>query len=185
MLTGPMIEQMVREGKIEIDPFDPSRINPNSYDLTLGEDIVLLLPIQTPVSVINFFDEDNETCETPVSKIARKKIKIHDSGFQVLPGYCVLATTVERTYSPYHIPQITGKSSLARNFVCVHQTAGFGDTNFNGQWTLEITAGLPFTLYPGMKIAQIYFSTPEGPILPYNGRYQDQSGPTEARPEKK
>ena len=35
ILTGRQIQQKVQTGEIEISPFDPTHVNPNSYDLTL------------------------------------------------------------------------------------------------------------------------------------------------------
>lgn len=37
ILTGPEIEQAVRDGRIHIDPYEQSQVNPASYDLTLGD----------------------------------------------------------------------------------------------------------------------------------------------------
>lgn len=41
MLTGTEIYKQVKKGKISIDPFDESRINPNSYNLSLNKDICI------------------------------------------------------------------------------------------------------------------------------------------------
>ena len=35
MLTGSEIEKQIKKGNIKIDPYDPSYINPNSYNLRL------------------------------------------------------------------------------------------------------------------------------------------------------
>lgn len=59
MLTGSEIFRQVGKGKIEIDPFDPDRINPNSYNLSLNKELCVyarggkrlnIVPNEQPVS---------------------------------------------------------------------------------------------------------------------------------------
>src|SRR6202035_5248440 len=41
ILSDSAIRHAVECGDIEIDPFDPSRLNPCSYDLTLGDEVAV------------------------------------------------------------------------------------------------------------------------------------------------
>ena len=41
ILSGKEIEKEVRNGNIKIEPFDRSKINPNSYNLTLSDELVV------------------------------------------------------------------------------------------------------------------------------------------------
>ena len=41
ILTGAEIERQVGKGDIEINPFDPKQLNPNSYNLRLMDRLVL------------------------------------------------------------------------------------------------------------------------------------------------
>lgn len=164
VLTGPEIQRQVEEGLIEIDPFNPDQINPNSYDVTLSKEY----EFYSRTGVLDIRDKESlKTC----------KRVIPEQGMRIFPGEGILGITVERTYSPNHVPIIFGKSSLGRIFLTVHQTAGFGDTSFNGRWVLEIVSMCnPVILYPGMRIGQIAFIEAKGDRKPYAGKYQNQFG---------
>ena len=41
ILSDSAIRKAVERGAIIIDPFDPSRLNPCSYDLTLGDEVAV------------------------------------------------------------------------------------------------------------------------------------------------
>ena len=41
MLTGEEIIKEVENGNIVIDPFDKNNINPNSYNLTLSDELIV------------------------------------------------------------------------------------------------------------------------------------------------
>ena len=86
--------------------------------------------------------------------------------------------TVERIRTDFYNPVLDGKSSIGRLFVKVHETAGYGDPGFNGQYTLEVTTSMfPVRLYPGMRICQIRFHTLEGALASYEetGHYKGEA----------
>lgn len=157
MLTGKAIVAARERGEIVIDPFDPACVNPNSYDLTLGN------TYRYP----NYPFDKTESFE-------------FDS-FELQTGQLYLFSTNEVAGSNTFVPCISGKSSLARLGLSVHQTAGFGDVGFVGQWTLEVTVVRPVWVHTGMRICQVYFIRPEGELTQYTGKYQGQKGPTQAR----
>jgi dCTP deaminase len=96
-----------------------------------------------------------------------------------------LGHTVERTRTPFHVPEMWGKSTLGRLGLFVHATAGFGDLGFDGQWTVELSCVHHVRVYPGQKIGQIAFHSVLGEIEDlYDGRYQGSTGAVAARPEK-
>ena len=86
------------------------------------------------------------------------------------------------------VARVEGKSSLGRLFMAVHVTAGWIDSGFTGQITLEIVNHGPWVvvLWPGMPIAQINFARLTRPCLtPYGtpalgSHYQNQKGATSA-----
>ncbi len=80
--------------------------------------------------------------------------------------------TEERIHTNVYVPVLDGKSTIGRLFVSIHETAGFGDVGFNGQFTLEVTCTHPVILYPGMRIGQIRFHTVCGEV----GKAYDQTG---------
>lgn len=164
MWSDACIKQAQKCGKINITPFDETRIQPNSIDLTLDDEI-LALNRKT-----NEFEE------------------------HTLGRYCyfgtdafILASTVERvSLSNGVCAQVDGKSSYGRKGLQVHQTAGFIDAGFSGNITLELkTVGQPIRLYAGMPICQLVFWDAYPSEKPYGSEglgshYQGQTGVTKS-----
>lgn len=166
MLTGAEIIRLHNKGIIQISDFDESRVNPNSYNLRLSNELLIYKN-----DVIDT-KKDNET----------EKIIIPESGYVLQPHVLYLGSTIERTYAGNLIPCISGRSSVARCGIEIHRTAGFGDVGFDGTWTLEITVVHPVRIYPGQELCQIYFEYPDGETsIHYKGKYQNQSGPVASR----
>lgn len=113
-------------------------------------------------------------------------IKIPKTGLILSPRFGYLGNTVEYTETYNLFPYIDGKSSVGRNFISVHETAGRGDDGFCGNWTLEITVKHPTVVYPNMRIAQIYYEKFDGDRKPYHenkaSHYCGQREPTVAAP---
>lgn len=111
-------------------------------------------------------------------------IKIPETGLILSPYIGYLGSTVEYTETRNLFPYIDGKSSIGRNFILNHHTAGRGDDGFCGQWTLEIRTMYPTVVYPYMRIGQIYYDEFLGQRMPYNrnerSHYNGQLGPTPA-----
>jgi dCTP deaminase len=162
MLTAHEIRSITNTGgvgiRIVIDPFDLSQLNPNSYNLTLSPHMKWY-PGKLPLDVRH----------PPQAA----HITIPEDGFVLEPGELYLGCTQEYTESHNLIPMINGRSSLARLGISVHQTGGFGDIGFCGNWTLEITCIKPVRIYAGMKFAQVCWFRPYGTVdMEYHGKYQ-------------
>ena len=114
------------------------------------------------------------------------EFEIPETGAILNPQFGYLASTVEYTETHNLFPYIDGKSSLGRNFVLNHHTAGRGDDGFCGNWTLEIRVLYPTVVYPYMRIGQIYYEKFTGAQKQYNknpsSHYCGQNGPTPAAP---
>lgn len=112
------------------------------------------------------------------------EFKIPDQGLLLNPMFGFLGSTVEYTETRNLIPHIDGKSSVGRNFIKNHFTAGRGDDGFCGEWTLEIEVLYPTVVYPYMRIGQIYYEKISGNRMPYDkiktSHYNGQRGPTVA-----
>ncbi|MBN2021670.1 MAG: dCTP deaminase [Pirellulales bacterium] len=159
ILSGQEIQARLG-GDIIIDPFDPARLNPNSYNLALyGELMVyeeVVLDMRKPSRV--------------------RRILIPPEGLVLHPGQLYLGRTVERTETHKLVPMIEGRSSVGRLGLFVHVTAGFGDVGFRGYWTLEMFAVGPIRIYAGVPICQIFYHDIRGPIAEYVSRkYQDNT----------
>jgi dCTP deaminase len=142
---------------IVIDPFDESNLNPNSYNLTLHDELLVYEP--------GVLDMRNAN---PARRIA-----IPPEGLVLDPGRLYLGRTVERTETHNLVPMIEGRSSIGRLGLCVHVTAGFGDVGFCGYWTLEMFAVQPVRIYAGVAICQICYHEIRGPFTEYQSdKYQ-------------
>lgn len=167
MLTAREIEKLITMGRvgssarIVIDPFDPAQINPNSYDVRLSG------------WISRYTDPELDARRRP--EFERVEVD-PDDGVVLRPGELYLGCTEEYTESHGLIPMINGKSSLARLGISVHQTGGFGDLGFRGNWTLEISVIRPVRVYAGIRVAQICWFYPAGSTeVTYRGRYRNRS----------
>lgn len=163
ILTGNEIKKQYELGHIFISDFDDKRLGPNSYDITLHNE---LLRYNTDSLYLDA-KKDNKT----------EKIIIPEEGYILKPGVLYLGRTVERTKTNGFAPMIEGRSSMGRLGIAIHATAGFGDNGFEGYWTLEIFVIEPVKIYPGMRIGQLYYHTLEGDQnIKYHGKYFDNDG---------
>lgn len=146
---------------IFIDPYDPSRLNPNSYNLTLHDELIAYKEQLLDMAIDNPY----------------KTLIIPSDGLLLVPGILYLGRTVEHTRTENLVPMLEGRSSIGRLGLSVHATAGFGDVGFKGYWTLEIHCIQPVVIYPFIEICQIYYHTIEGNFFKYeNGKYQNNRG---------
>lgn len=156
ILSGEEIRRHLG-GKIVIDPFQESHLNPNSYNLTLHDELL------TYEEVVLDMREQNRV----------RRLKIPREGVVLNPSQLYLARTVERTETRGLVPMIEGRSSIGRLGLFVHVTAGFGDVGFCGFWTLEMFAVQPVRIYPGVAICQIIYHQLDGDHREYaSDKYQ-------------
>lgn len=149
-LTDKDIKSAIDLGDITISDFDESRLQPASYDVLLGNKFIVTDSFETP-----FVD--------PHRKVMPKthEIDIEDDGEFILhPGVTVLGTLKDYAGSRKYLVQISGKSSLARVGLMIHNTAGIINPGHFLHVTLELTNlnAVPIILRPGMEIAQLLFS---------------------------
>lgn len=160
ILSGKEIKKYMGN-EIIIDPFDESRINPNSYNLSLHNELLVY---------------DNDILD--MKKLnSTKKIIIPEDGLLLQPNKLYLGRTKEYTKTEKYIPMLEGRSSTGRLGLFIHVTAGFGDIGFAGYWTLEIFCVQPVIIYPNVEICQIYYHTISGDYDLYkSGKYQNNTG---------
>jgi dCTP deaminase len=157
ILTGDEIRKHLGTD-ILIDPFNESQLNPNSYNLTLHNEIM------TYEEVVLDMRQPNRI----------RRITLPEEGLVLSPNQLYLGRTVERTETHNLVPMIEGRSSVGRLGLFVHVTAGFGDVGFCGYWTLEMFAVQPVRIYPGVRICQIFYHTLVGDVTEYSSdKYQD------------
>ena len=156
ILSGKEIERRLG-GDIVIEPFDPKRLNANSYDLSLHDELMVYEEIVLDLK------ENNRV----------RRIQIPPEGLVLKPQQLYLGRTAERTETRNLVPMLEGRSSVGRLGLFVHITAGFGDAGFCGYWTLEMFAIQPLRIYPGIPICQIFYHELRGAYEPYaSDKYQ-------------
>jgi dCTP deaminase len=180
VLSDRTIRRLLAEGRIAIDPFDETLLQPSSVDVRVDRYFRVFRNSRYPY--INVKEEQEDLTEL---------VQI-DGGqpFILHPGEFVLGSTLERVTLPDDlVARLEGKSSLGRLGLLIHSTAGFIDPGWDGHVTLELSnvANLPITIYHGMKIGQLSFVQLSEPAeTPYGAsglgsKYQGQQGPTPSR----
>ena len=140
-----------------IHPFDESLLNPASYDLTLGPNLMVEVRDQFELMRVDISD------------------RTKDEPYLLLPGEFCLAESIEQFNLPDKFGAISAqfvlKSSRARSGFN-HLLAGWCDPGWNGSvLTLELKNERryhPLPLYPGMKIGQmVFFRMSRDPVVSY------------------
>jgi dCTP deaminase len=180
VLSDNTIRQEIDAGRIVIDPFNPARVQPSSVDLTVDHRFRVFNNSRYP------FIDVRQPMEDLTSLVEIEG----DEPFILHPGEFVLGQTLEKVTLPNDlVARLEGKSSLGRLGLLIHSTAGFVDSGFSGNLTLELSnvANLPITIYRGMPIGQISFMRMDAPVdRPYgsaetHSKYQGQAEPTASR----
>lgn len=180
VLSDRTIRAEIEAGRVIVDPFDPGLVQPSSIDVRVDRRFRVFHNARYPyIDVRQKMDDLTEAVEVE-----------GDRPFILHPGEFVLGQTLERVTLPDDlVARLEGKSSLGRLGLLIHSTAGFVDSGFSGNLTLELSnvANLPITIYYGMPIGQISFMRMDGPVeRPYGSRetdnkYQGQTEPTASR----
>jgi dCTP deaminase len=180
VLSDRSIRSEIAAGRIVVEPLEADLIQPSSIDVRVDRRFRVFHNARYPyIDVRKPMEELTELVEVE-----------GDEPFILHPGEFVLGQTLERVTLPDDlVARLEGKSSLGRLGLLIHSTAGFVDSGFSGNLTLELSnvANLPITIYHGMPIGQISFMRMDGPVeRPYGSdetgsKYQGQAEPTPSR----
>src|SRR5207248_4092737 len=180
VLSDRTIRRLLGEGRIGIDPYDESLLQPSSVDVRVDRYFRVFHNARYPYIDV----------KQPQEALTELVEVNGDEPFILHPGEFVLGSTLEVVSLPDDlVARLEGKSSLGRLGLMLHSTAGFVDAGWSGHLTLELSnvANLPIAIYPGMKIGQISFIRMTSPAeRPYGSaetrsKYQGQRGPTPSR----
>jgi dCTP deaminase len=179
VLSDRTIRRLLDEGRIEIEPYDESLLQPSSVDVRVDRYFRVFHNARYPFIDVREPQED-----------LTELVEVDSEPFILHPGEFVLGSTLERIRLPDDlVARLEGKSSLGRLGLLIHSTAGFVDSGFEGNLTLELSnvANLPVTIYYGMPIGQVSFMRMDAPVeRPYGSeaarsKYQGQAEPTPSR----
>jgi dCTP deaminase len=165
VLTREEILKEIRQGKIEIEPFEEDQVGPGSIDLHLGKEFRVFKKLRNACVV-----EDSISAEDLTERLEAEE------SFTLMPGETVLGITQERIRLPADIcGWLEGRSRFARMGLVIHMTAGFVQPGINNRQVLEIgnLAPFPLVLKPGVRICQIILERTEGKAC-YQGRFKSQ-----------
>ena len=157
ILSGHEIRAQLGKN-LSIEPFDERNLNPNSYNLTLHDELMTYEEVVLDMRRANRI----------------RRLTIPPEGLVLSPNQLYLARTIDRTETHNLVPMIEGRSSIGRLGLFVHVTAGFGDVGFCGFWTLEMFAVQSIRIYAGVPICQIFYHQICGDITEYaSNKYQN------------
>ena len=149
-----------QDNEIKIEPFDPQRLNPNSYNLSLHNELLIYEEVVLDAASPNRY----------------RRLEIPSEGFTLQPNILYLGRTVEYTETHCFVPMIQGRSSLGRLGVFINPGGSVGEVGYCGTWTLEMYVIQPVRIYAGMQVAQIYYTALQGECEEYSdtdGKYQN------------
>lgn len=141
----------IENKSIVIEPFDEARLQLASYDVTLG----------------NEFEVTNRYSTVAIDPVNKqypdtRKVVVEDGEEFILhPGETVLGKQREFVgVDTKHLMLLSGKSSLARAGLVVHNTAMLFNPGHRFYPTFELlnTNCVPIILRPGMEVAQLLFA---------------------------
>ena len=157
LLSCEEIRRRLNDGDITIDPFDPDRLNPNSYNLALHDELLVYEEIVLDVAVPNRY----------------RRLTIPEEGLTLQPNVLYLGRTVEYTETHNLVPLIQGRSSLGRLGLFINPGGSLGDVGYCGTWTLEMHCVQPVRIYRNMQICQIFYQQLFGESVDYSSdKYQ-------------
>lgn len=150
-LSDVDIQKGIESGALVIRPFSKKQLQVASYDVTLGNEFEVT-------------DRHRTSVIDPSRKLypATRTVKVADGeAFILHPGESVLGKQREFIgVNDEHLILLSGKSSLARAGLVVHNTAMLFNPGHYFYPTFELvnTNNVPLILRPGMEIAQLLFA---------------------------
>jgi dCTP deaminase len=165
VLSDMDIRNGIESGQFGIEPFDPARLNPASYTLSLGGRLLVPRP--------------SDVIDPDAPHIEYDEVEIGENGYVVKPGDFLLGSVAEKLTVPTtHSARLDARTSLARLGLNVlqgstHIEPGQHDSNE----TLEISniGASPVRLRVSMKIVKVVFEQLQTPATSgYAGSHAGQ-----------
>ena len=146
VLSDRSIRSEVAAGRIVIEPYDDSLVQPSSIDVRVDRKFRVFHNARYPyIDVRKPMDDLTELIEVS-----------DEEPFVLHPGEFVLGQTLETITLPDDIvARLEGKSSLGRLGLLIHSTAGFVDPSWEGNLTLELPNVVIIVLVAGQRALEL------------------------------
>lgn len=162
ILSDGTLKKMMNSGELVVEPIGENGLQPASIDCRIGDHYLVV-------------DDNHSGILTFNEEIKYREI-VGDS-VVIPPHSFLLATTMEYIKLPTNVTAfVEGRSSIGRMGLFI-QNAGWVDSGFEGQITLELynANSLPIKLDAGRRVCQLVFCQMDKPAeRPYSGKYQGQ-----------
>lgn len=154
ILTDRQINEAYQQGKVRIDPFADTQLQPASYDLRVGEQ--------------------------GISTSSKKLVNIKDDGYLLIqPGdFAILTVLEELQFDAQHTGRLGLRSKYARKGL-IATTGPQVDTGYSGRLIVGITNLSPTPISLSFKddLLSLELHRLEEPVTkPYSGPYQKKLG---------
>lgn len=165
VLTRDLILSELSQGRIRIDPFDPSQVGVASIDLTLGREIRAIQNAPTPIRVEDDTDYRDHT-----------RVLALDQPYRLDPGVTIHGITAEHITLPDDLCGfLEGRSRFARLGLMIHVTSAFVQPGVSNRQVLEMSnvSSRALEIVAGVRVCQLVLMRTEGRAV-YRGRFRDQ-----------
>lgn len=168
VLTREAILRELETGRLRIEPLERDQIGPASIDLTLGNEIRVLVPGGDVIPIRDAEDFRDHSVERTL-----------DEPYVLMPGGTIHGITVEKISLPTDLCGfLEGRSRFARLGLMIHVTSAFVQPGVANRQVLEMSnvAGHPLQIHAGVRLCQIVLMRTEGHAQ-YSGRFARQERP--------
>jgi len=168
ILAKSEILREIENGRIKVEPYDPSKVGPASVDLHLSNAFRLFVRMPTGVEVRETMDFKQYTKGFWIPE--EKSLKMQ-------PGETLLGITKEKvTLPPDVCGWLEGRSRFARIGLLIHISASFMQPGIANHQVLEMSnfGHHELEIFPNTPVCQFVFQRTQGTGA-YTGIYQCQT----------
>jgi len=165
VLTRDAILAEITAGRLKIEPFALDQLGAASVDLTLGDEIRVMLPDAAPIELSGEVDYREHT----------RSLRLV-SPYVLEPGCTIHGITRERiTLPPNLCGLLEGRSRFARLGLMIHVTSAFVQPGVSNRQVLEMSnvSKRSLRIHPGVRLCQLVLLRTEGEAV-YRGRFAEQ-----------
>jgi dCTP deaminase len=165
VLTRDAILAEISAGRLRVEPFSLDQLGAASIDLTLGDEIRVMLPEAAPIELSGEVDYRDHTRPLKLS-----------SPYVLEPGCTIHGITRERiTLPPDLCGLLEGRSRFARLGLMIHVTSAFVQPGVSNRQVLEMSnvSKRSLRIHPGVRLCQLVLLRTEGEAV-YRGRFAEQ-----------